>query len=363
MLYRSGFLRWFITLLIATILLPAPAWSGQNQTEPQTFDDYPLPDILTLCGEPVPLNDQLVWERLDREFTISVWDQAQVFLWIKRAGRYFPYIEKKLEEAQMPDDLKYMALAESSLIGYARSHTGAKGYWQFMTRTARRHGLRKDHMVDERLSFERSTQAALKYLSKLKEMFGSWTLAMAAYNCGETRMQREVEQQRVTDYYRLNLPIETERYIFRIAAIKIIMENPERYGFRTAPEHIYKPLKYDTVQIKSRTRIHMSDIAQALGTDFKTIKELNPQFLGYHTPTGQFILHVPPGTGDRLKAVMKKLTPSSPPYREGLYYVVRSGDTLHKISRKTGVPISRLRAINGIKGSVIKVGQKIRLHP
>ena len=363
MLNRVGFLRWFFTLLIFAILFPFPASSGQDQTNPQSFDDYPLPDFLTLCGEPVPLNDHLVWERLDREFTISVWGRAQVFLWIKRAGRYFPYIEKKLEEAQMPDDIKYLALAESALIGYVRSHAGAKGYWQFMPRTARRNGLRKDRMVDERLNFERSTQAALRYLSRLKEMFGSWTLAMAAYNCGQTRLKREIKQQRVTDYYRLNLPIETERYIFRIAAIKIIMENPEHYGFRTAPERIYKPLKYDTVQIKSGTRIHMSDIAQALDTDFKTIKELNPQILGNYTPTGRFVVNVPPGTGDRLKAVMKQLTPSSTRYRKGPYYVVRSGDTLHKISRKTGVSISRLRAINGIEGSLIKVGQKLRLRP
>ncbi|HIJ57172.1 MAG TPA: transglycosylase SLT domain-containing protein [Deltaproteobacteria bacterium] len=263
----------------------------------------------------------------------------------------------------MPDDIKYLALAESSLIGYVRSHAGAKGYWQFMTRTARRSGLREDRMVDERFSFERSTQAALKYLSSLKEMFGSWTLAMAAYNCGETRLKREIELQRVTDYYRLNLPIETERYIFRIAAIKIIMESPERYGFRVAPERIYKPLEYDTVQINSGNRIHMSDIAQALDTDFKTIKELNPQILEYYTPTGRFEVNVPPGTGDRLKAVMKQLTPSSPRHRAGPYYVVRSGDTLHKISQKTGVSVSILREINDIEGSLIKIGQRLKLRP
>ena len=363
MLNHAVFLRWLTTLLIITFLIPPPAFSGQAHKVPPMYDDYPLPEFLTLCGEPVPLDNRDVWERLDREFTISVWDRAQVFLWIKRAGRYFPYIEKKLAEAQMPDDIKYLALAESALIGYVRSHAGAKGYWQFMTRTARRNGLRKDRMVDERLSFERSTQAALKYLKNLKELLGSWTLAMAAYNCGETRVKREIEQQRTDDYYRLNLPIETERYIFRIAAIKIIMENTERYGYRTAPERIYKPEAYDTVQVKSQNRIHMSEIAQALGTDFKTFKEMNPQILGYYTPTGRFIVNVPPGTGDRFKAAMKQLTPSSPRYRKGPYYVVRSGDTLHKISRKTGVSISRLRSLNKIEGSLIKVGQKLKLRP
>ena len=363
MLNRVGCRRWFFTFLLFIAVFPTTAFSDQDLKQPPSFDDYSLPGFLTLCGEPVPLNEPLIWERLDREFTISVWDRAQVFMWIKRAGRYFPHIEKKLAEAQMPDDLKYLALAESALIGYIRSSAGAKGYWQFMTRTARQNGLRKDRMVDERLNFERSTEAALKYLSRLKEIFGSWTLAMAAYNCGDTRLKREIKLQRVTDYYRLNLPIETERYIFRIAAIKVIMEHPERYGFRTAPERIYKPLVYDTVQMKSRARIHMADVAQALNTDFKTIKELNPQILGYYLPTGQFILNVPSGTGDQLKAVMEKLTPSNARYRAGPYYVVRSGDTLHNISRKTGVPVSRLRDINGIRGSLIKVGQKLRLRP
>lgn len=363
MFNRVRFFRWFYTLFIIAAVLPPQAFSDRNPATPPMFDDFPLPEFLSLCGDPVPLNNPQIWERLDREFTISVWDRAQVFMWMKRAGRYFPFIEKKLEAAQMPDDLKYLALAESALIGYVRSHAGAKGYWQFMTRTARRNGLRKDRMVDERLNFERSTEAALRYLSRLKEMFGSWTLAMAAYNCGETRLKREIKEQRVKDYYRLNLPIETERYIFRIAAIKIIMENPDRYGFRLDPERIYKPLKYDTVEVRSKTRIHMSDIAQALNTDFKTIKELNPQILGYYTPTGRFIMNVPPGTGARFRAAMKQLTPSSPRYRGGPYYVVRSGDTLHKISRKTGVPVSRIREINDIDGSLIRVGQKLKLRP
>jgi LysM repeat protein len=140
------------------------------------------------------------------------------------------------------------------------------------------------------------------------------------------------------------------------------MKNPERYGFRTAPERIYKPLVYDTVQIKSRNRIHISDLSQALDTDFKTIKELNPQFLGYNIPAGRFVINVPPGTGDRLQAVIEKIASHSARYRKGPYYMVRPGDTLHRISRKTGVPVSRLRTINRIEGSLIKVGQKLRLR-
>ncbi len=315
-----------------------------------------------LCGEPVPLEDRRVWERLDREFTISVWDRAQVFMWLKRAGRYFPHIEEELAKTGMPQDLKYLALAESALIGYVRSHAGAKGYWQFMTRTARRNGLRKDRMVDERLSFEHSTRAALKYLRHLKDLFGRWSLAMAAYNCGKTRLKREIKEQRVEDYYRLKLPVETERYVYRIAAIKIIMENPERYGFRIPVDRIYHPLVFETVKIRTKYRLHITDIALALGTDFKTLKELNPQILGYHLPTGTMLIKVPPGMGAKLPAVLKELTPTGH-HVSGAYYVVKPGDNLHRIAKKTGVSVSRLRNYNNIRGSLIKVGQKLRLHP
>jgi LysM repeat protein len=283
-------------------------------------------------------------------------------MWLKRATRYFPYIEKELAAAGMPQDLKYLALAESSLIGYVRSHAGAKGYWQFMTRTARRNGLRKDRLVDERLSFEHSTRAALKYLRHLKRMFDNWALAMAAYNCGESRLKREIKEQRIEDYYRLNLPVETERYVYRIAAIKIIMENPEKYGYRIPDERTYQPMAYETVKVRTKGRIHITDIALALGTDFKTLKELNPQILGYYLPSGSMRVNVPEGMGDKLPAVLKKLAPSGH-HASGSYYVVKPGDTLHRIANKTGVSVSRLKNYNNIKGSLIKVGQKLQLHP
>lgn len=363
----------FCCLAVACSLLPQTANSAT-----EIYDDYPLPEILTLCGEPIPLNDRRVWEMLDREFTISVWDRAQVFMWLKRAGRYFPLIEEKLAQAGMPQDLKYLALAESALIGYVRSRAGAKGYWQFMGQTARHSGLRKDVSVDERLSIEHSTEAALEYLKRLKVMFGSWTLAMAAYNCGESRLNNEIAEQRIKDYYRLDLPIETERYIYRIAAIKIIMENPARYGYRIPPDRIYQPLRFDTVEINSRRRVHLADLAQALETDFKLLREMNPQILGYHLPTGPFKFKVPTGLGEKLPAALAGLAasgpavPDAPPEQPkaspgqsqtNSYYVVKPGDTLHRIAMKTGVSISNLKQFNDIEGSMIKTGQKLQLRP
>ena len=260
--HKSLFLLLFIFLLTACALV-TPCAAGEKAQ--QLYEDFPLPDSLSLCNEQVPLDNVNAREMLEREFTIAVWDRAQVILWLKRAGRYFPHVEKRLKEASMPDDLKYIPIAESSLLTYVQSNSGARGPWQFMKATGRRNGLRKDRMVDDRLHFERSTEAALTYLKSLKEMFGSWTLAIAAYNCGEARIKKEINEQKVNDYYRLNLPLETERYVFRILAAKIVMQNPERYGYHVEPERMYKPIACDVISVNIKIPLHITDFARALG--------------------------------------------------------------------------------------------------
>ena len=256
-----------------------------------------FPDTLTLCGEPVPLEDRRVWEMLDREFHITVWDRAQVYMYLKRAARYFPFIESKLAEAGMPDDIKYLAMAESALLTYSLSKKGAKGPWQFMTLAARSNGLRRDGIIDERLSFERSTEAALRNLMRLYNKFDSWALAMAAYNSGETRVRKAIKEQGTDDYYRLNLPLETERYVFRIAAIKVVLENHRQYGYELAPAQTYRPERYDAVEVKLRKALGLAGLAQAIGTDYKDLKERNPQFLRDYIPIGVHRLLVPVGHG------------------------------------------------------------------
>jgi hypothetical protein len=354
-----------LALNLLVVLLPSLTVSAEESAYP-IFDHFPLPKSVSLCGEPMPLENRCVWEMLDREFTIAVWDRAQVFMWLKRAGRYFPYIEKKLDEAGMPEDLKYLAVAESSLLTRIRSRKGAMGLWQFMARTARGNGLRKDRMIDERLDFERATEAALKYLKRLEGIFGTWSLALAAYNCGDVRVKREMKEQKVRDYYRLNLPLETERFIFRIAAIKIIMENPKRYGYSLKPEWLYRPIECDTVPVRIQIPLHITDVALALGTDFKILKELNPHILGYYLPTGHYIIKVPSGLGSRMASVLKQLTLSASRSMKKAsdgYYIVQPGDTLSHIARRTGVPVAMLKRLNGIRGSLIRVGQKLRLSP
>jgi membrane-bound lytic murein transglycosylase D len=353
------------SLLAAHLLCPPFSRAAREVTQP-VFHEFPMPESLTLCDEPVPLGNRWVWELLDRELTISAWDRAQVFMWLKRAGRYFPHIEKELAKAGMPEDLKYLAVAESSLLTHIRSKKGAMGPWQFMAHTARINGLRKDRRMDERRDFERSTGAALRYLKGLKETFGTWTLALAAYNCGGARLKEEIREQKVRDYYRLNLPSETERFIFRIAAIKVIMENPETYGYLIRQERVYRPIPCDTVPVKIGVPLHLTDLALAAGTDLKVLKDLNPQILGYYLPKGRYRIKTPAGLGSKTAKAIKKLsrTASVPAGKvSGRYYVVEPGDTLSGISKKTGVSVTTLRRLNGIEGSLIMVDQKLRLRP
>jgi membrane-bound lytic murein transglycosylase D len=284
-----------------------------KSVEPPTIvdTDVPLPEALTLCGESIPLGDSWSWEMLDRELTIAVWDKSQVFLWLKRAGRYFPYVEKILAREKMPDDLKYLAVAESSLLSNVKSSQGAVGPWQFMAGTAEQNGLRTDKSIDERCDMEQATEAALDHLKRLKQMFGNWALAMAAYNCGENRIKKEMKEQRENDFYRLKLPSETERYIFKIAAIKLIMENPEAYGYRVPESKVYKPIKCDTIKVVIKNKIHITDFAKAIGTTFKVIRYLNPQIIDDYLPMGSYNVNTPYGAAEKVQGVLASLSSKS----------------------------------------------------
>ena len=355
----------FALLLLFHLGSPSLIRAGQDRPA-YLLEEPPLPNTLFLCGEAVPLERRHVREMLDRELTIAVWDRAQVFMWLKRAGRFFPHIEQRLAEEGLPDDLKYLAVAESALIPYIRSPRGAMGHWQFMPGTARQIGLRKDRWIDERRDFETATEAAMRYLKKLYEIFHCWSLTMAAYNCGDARLKKEMKIQRATTFYQLDLPRETERYIFRIAAIKLILEGPALYGFHIPPDRVYKPIPCDRVKVRVPSTVPIADVAEALDTDFKTLKELNPHILGDYMASGRYTVRVPPGQGQRLSAVLKTMgrkVAATGGTIKGNTYVVQPGDTLSRISRRSGVPIQTLRELNGIRGSLIRVGQRIKLAP
>ena len=267
---------------------------------------FKLPPAVSICGERIPLEDRKVWEMLDQEFLVALGNEPQVLLWMKRARRYFPYIEKRLRELFLPDDLKYVTITESSLRPYAVSSSGAAGIWQFIPSTGEKYGMRGGGGIDERFDFMKATEGALAYLKTLYEEFKSWPLAMAAYNAGENRIRKEIALQKVTDYFYLDLPMETERYVYKITVAKIILSDPARYGFRLEEEDLYDPLRSDRIQIELPRPLAIIDVATAIGIPYKQIKEMNLHLSGEWIPVGTHFLNLPPGTSERFWTFFSK---------------------------------------------------------
>jgi len=219
-------------------------------------------------------------ERLDRELLVNTYWQSNMLLLIKRAYRFFPLIEKILRDEEVPDDFKYLAVIESGLEN-VRSPKGAKGIWQLMPNTAREYGLEVNRNVDERYNLELSTRVACKYLKKAKKKFGSWTLAAAAYNRGISGISKNLTKQKVQNYYDLLLGRETSRYIFRILAVKEIMNNADNYGFVFQEKDLYKP--YETRKIEIDTAIsNIAYFSKIMRINYKTMKLYNPWLLENH---------------------------------------------------------------------------------
>lgn len=226
------------------------------------------------AGESLPMDNFDVEERLDRELMTNVYMHATTLLHIKTANRYFPIIEPILKKNGIPEDMKYLCVAESSLR-MATSSAGAKGLWQFLDYMGRAYNLEVNGEVDERFHVEKSTEAACKFLQYLKNRFGSWSLAAAAYNMGETALAKKIEEQKSNNYYDLHLNAETSRYVFRIMAIKEIMQHPEQYGFHVTEEQLYEPHQYRTVTV-NQSIPSLGEFAQQQGTSYRMIKVLNP---------------------------------------------------------------------------------------
>ncbi|MCB9032325.1 MAG: lytic transglycosylase domain-containing protein [Chitinophagales bacterium] len=231
-----------------------------------------LPTKLDFAGEPVPLNDIEVRERLDRELIVNANWHSSTLLMLKRSKRFFPTIEKILKEEGVPDDFKYLCMAESGLDEVVSS-AGAAGYWQFMKTTAAQYGLKVNSDVDERYDLEKSTRAACKYLKNALETTGTWTAAAAGYNMGTAGVTSRLSSQQQMSYYDLYLNSETSRYVFRILALKMIYENPEGFGFSLLEEDKYPELEYYTVNVDSS--VNWVDFAKSYGTSYKMIRHYN----------------------------------------------------------------------------------------
>jgi len=368
---------------------------------------YPPPEKIDLCGEPVPLEFQEVQERFDREFTLVVYNHAQVYLWLKRMERYFPWIEERLRYYGLPEDLKYVAIVESDLMPNVCSPKGAAGPWQFMPSTGSSYGLEQRGSIDKRYDFERATDSAFRFLQDLYKRYRSWSVALAVYNCGDKRVLEEMRAQGVRDYYHLKLPLETERYVMRVLAIKAVLGNPGQYGYCLPKGMGYQELRLDQVKVNFSRPVPIQTIANAAGITYREFKRLNPVFRAEEIPAGPQELKLPGGTGKVFeqnfaagrtqgvqpapaassvaeteetdtqpapepakpaqKATETKAAPAKssaapkPAAASPKVHEVKKGDTLLGIAKRYNVSVQDLRQTNKIRGDDITPGQKLRI--
>jgi membrane-bound lytic murein transglycosylase D len=333
-------------------------------TWPSLMSSVKITESIDFCGEPVPLDNREVRERLEKELLLTIWDRPQVVLWIKRTTRYLPIIEKMLRENEMPDDLKYVAIAESALRPHAGSSKGAIGFWQFLESTGQKYGLRINSEIDERRNIFASTLAAIHYFKELYQMLGSWTLAAAAFNMGELGLQAEIVSQKTNDYYQLYLPLETQRFIFRIVAAKMILSDPQRFGFEFTDQDLYPPLDFDRIHIECFQDTPIFIVARAANTYFKAIKDLNPEIRGYFLAAGMHSLLIPKGAADGFNARFKELVQQWVAENRERVYVVKEGDNLTSIAERFDVPLPALLIWNRLDGKKpIYPGDQIVIYP
>jgi hypothetical protein len=253
-----------------------------NYGENSTHKVYALhlPDTLSFAGESFDITSPDLIERLDRELLVNTYWQSNMMLLLKRSNKFFPLIERVLKEEDVPIDFKYLAVIESGLEN-VRSPAGAKGFWQIMSTTGRDYGLEINSNVDERYHLELSTKVAAKYLKKAKEKFGSWALAAAAYNRGINGIQRNLTTQKASDYFDLFLGQETSRYLFRIFAVKEIIENPIKYGYVFEQKDLYQyiPVRLHGIDTPINS---LASFAEKMGVNYKLLKIHNPWLIQNH---------------------------------------------------------------------------------
>ncbi|MCB0465005.1 MAG: lytic transglycosylase domain-containing protein [Aequorivita sp.] len=247
--------------------------------EKKLVNDYnvyalPLPEKMDFAGEAVPLKNPDIRERMDRELLVNTYWQSNGLLLFKRANKYFPQIEPLLKKYGLPDDFKYLAVAESGLE-YTSSPAGASGIWHFMKGTGLEYGLEINDYVDERYNLEKATMVAAEYLKKAKEKFGSWTMAAASYNAGVGGMNKQINRQKETSYYDLLLNDETSRYVFRILALKEIMTHPQQYGFNFREKDLYTNIPTFTVKVDTPVE-DWAEWVKPYGINYKILKLHNP---------------------------------------------------------------------------------------
>lgn len=281
----------------------------------------------------------------------------------RRSGRYRDYISAELEKSGLPPEILWLPLIESGYKDRAFSRARALGLWQFIASTGYKFNLKRDQWIDERMDFKQSTQGAIAYLTALHNLFGDWTTALAAYNCGEGNVLRAIRQQRVNymdnfwDLYPF-LPRETARYVPRMLAVLHIVSDPHEYGFTELT--LDPPIEYEEVTVSKQVKL--SDISSTLGISNQSLEALNPVLRQKVTPNYPFTLRVPPQTGSMIQAGLNEIPETRMVVKSYTTHRVRKGETLSHIARKYRTSISKIARLNHIRNSSrIRVGQKLKV--
>ncbi len=299
---RNNIYRYIATALLSGATVGAfcwwliPATNGQPEEfkEKYVVRSLQLPLNLEFAGESVPLNQWEVREALDKELLVNTYWQSHTILLLKRSARYFPVIEPILKKNGIPEDFKYLPVIESDLSNLI-SPAQAVGFWQFLKTTGTAYGLEINEEVDMRYQVEASTEAACAYLRAAYQRFGSWSLAAASYNCGIAGLAKQIGRQSENNYYKLLLNDETARYVFRMLAMKLIIENPEGYGFKVPTEERYPKLQYNEIKIDTAVA-DLVQFAKSKGFTYKTLKLYNPWLRDVklsNKQLKQYTIHIP----------------------------------------------------------------------
>ncbi len=290
-----------ILLMVVAKLLTFGTPPNKQETNPVSdrFNVYAVyvPADASFAGEKVPLEDFDVYERLDKELLVNTFYQSQTLLLQKRANRWFPTIIPILKYYGIPEDFKYIPLIESG-FAHAVSQAGAAGYWQFLDKTAREYGMEVNEFVDERYNVEKATEAACKYFRDSYKQFGSWAMVAAAYNMGQTGLKNQVKRQKELSYYDLLLNAETARYVFRLIAVKQIIEQPEKYGYKISKKDLYPPLETYKVRVDTTITDFVS-FARKFNINYKILRIVNPWLRDAYLPNASrkvYYLEIPKNT-------------------------------------------------------------------
>ena len=323
------------TIFFLSLIISLHLFSQNYQIE------YPeIPKEITFCEELVPINQFDILERFEKEMIVNTYWHSKTLLTYKRSKKYFPIIEEILKKNNMPDDLKYLVVAESGLENVT-SPAGAKGFWQFMEKTAQQYNLEINTEIDERYNLEKSSQAACEYLQELYDMFNDWTLAAAAYNMGQNALKRNIKKQKVNNYYDLKLNDETSRYIFRIVAYKTIYESPEKYGFHIRSHNFQENIETYSINV-SESIEDLAKYALDLGVNYKIIKNFNPWILKNNLTINNgklYKLTIPTKNNIHINSDINYDT---------IFYRIERKDDVHQIARKFNVDPSKILYWNNI---------------